>query len=132
MPGDLMRWLATIVPLACLAVSLHGSGASAPEPITFQDIGASARIDFVLRNAVTPERHQIETMAGGVAIFDYNNDGRPDLYFVNGARQPSLDKPDPSWFNRLYRNNGDGKFTDVTSTAGVAGSGFDIGVAVAD
>jgi hypothetical protein len=122
-----MRWLAALITLACLAIA-----ASAPEAITFEDIAGSARVDFVLRNAATPERHQIETMAGGVAIFDYNNDGRPDLYFVNGARQPSLDKPDPSWFNRLYRNNGDGTFTDVTVAAGVAGSGFDNGVAVAD
>ena len=127
-----MRCLATLLALACLAIAVYASGTSAPEPITFEDIAASAGIDFVLRNAATPERHQIETMVGGVAIFDYNNDGRPDLYFVNGARQPSLDKPDPSWYNRLYRNNGDGSFTDVTSAAGVAGSGFDIGVAVAD
>jgi enediyne biosynthesis protein E4 len=127
-----MRWLAALFPLACLAIALRGSGPSSPEAITFEDTAASAGINFVLRNAATPERHQIETMAGGVAIFDYNNDGRPDLYFVNGAPQPSLEKADPSWFNRLYRNNGDGTFTDVTTAAGVAGSGFDDGVAVAD
>ena len=48
-------------------------------------------------------------MVSGVAIFDYNSDGKPDIYFVNGARQPQLDKPDPSYYNRLYRNNGDGR-----------------------
>ena len=71
-------------------------------------------------------------MVSGVAIFDYNNDGKPDLYFVNGARQPQLDKPDPSYYNRLYRNNGDGTFTDVTLAAGVRGDGFATGVAAAD
>ena len=101
-----------------------------PDPITFEDIAARSGVDFVLRNSATPERHQIETMVSGVAIFDYNGDGKPDIYFVNGARQPQLDKPDPSFYNRLYRNNGDGTFTDVTLAAGVRGDGFATGVAV--
>ena len=65
-------------------------------------------------------------------IFDYNGDGKPDIYFVNGARQPQLDKPDPSFYNRLYRNNGDGSFTDVTLAAGVRGDGFATGVSAGD
>jgi hypothetical protein len=68
-------------------------------------------------------------MVSGVAIFDYNSDGKPDIYFVNGARQPQLDKPDPSYYNRLYRNDGGGRFTDVTLAAGVRGDGFATGVA---
>lgn len=71
-------------------------------------------------------------MVGGVAVLDYNNDGLQDIYFVNGARQPQLDKPEPSWFNRLYRNSGGGRFTDVTMEADVAGDGFATGVAVGD
>ncbi len=127
-----MRRLAGVAVFACAGGMLNHFAATRPDPITFEDIAARAGVEFVLKNSATPERHQIETMAGGVAIFDFNNDGRPDLYFVNGARQPSFDKPDPSWFNRLYRNNGDGTFTDVTVAAGVAGAGFGIGVAVAD
>src|SRR5207245_10488462 len=72
------------------------------------------------------------TMVGVVAIFDYNDDRKPDIYFVNGARQPQLDKPDPSFYNRLYRNNGDGSFTDVTVAAGVRGDGFATGVSAGD
>ena len=101
-------------------------------PIQFTDIAPAAGVNFVLRDSATPQRHQIEPMVGGVAVFDYNNDNRPDIYFVNGADQPGLDKPDPSFYNRLYRNNGDFTFTDVTLSAAVRGAGFGTGVAAAD
>ncbi|MGO9270435.1 MAG: FG-GAP repeat domain-containing protein [Terriglobia bacterium] len=71
-------------------------------------------------------------MVAGVAVFDYNNDGLPDLHFVNGARIPDLRKTGPQYYNRLYRNNGDGTFTDVTERAGVKADGYSMGVAAAD
>src|SRR3977135_3699800 len=74
----------------------------------------------------------IETMAGGLAIFDYDNDGRPDIYFTNGAAVPSLKKDSPKYFNRLFRNEGDMKFRDVTASAGVAAAGYSMGAAVGD
>ena len=86
----------------------------------------------MLRNAATPEKHQIETMPGGVAVFDYDNDGYPDIYFTNGAEQPSLEKTGPQYRNRLYRNRHDWTFEDVTAKAGVGGAGYNIGVAAAD
>ena len=116
--------------LALLIIFTHASAQTAP--IQFEDVARQAGITFVLRDGATPARHQIEPMVGGVAVLDYNNDGRPDIYFVNGAAQPSLEKSDPSFYNRLYRNNGDGKFTDVTIDAGVRGPGFETGVAAAD
>ena len=124
---------ALILILACLrhGATAENSGA-AVDPIRFRNVAKQAGIDFVLDNFETEERRMIETMPGGVATLDYNNDGLLDIYFTNGASIPSMKKDDPKLFNRLYRNDGDMKFTDVTSRAGVAGDGYSMGVAVAD
>ncbi len=74
----------------------------------------------------------IETMPGGIAVFDYDGDGRPDIYFTNGADLPSLDKSSPKYWNRLYRNEGNWKFRDVTEQADVVGAGYSMGAAVGD
>jgi len=103
---------------------------AAGEPVPFESVGG--RVGFVLKNSATPEKHQIETMPGGVALFDFDNDGKLDLFFCNGARQPDLTKPDASWWNRLYRNKGNWQFEDVTAKAGLEGSGYDFGVAAGD
>jgi hypothetical protein len=100
--------------------------------IKFDDAIDRSGIQFQLRNSVSAEKYYIETMLGGVAVFDYNNDGLPDIFFTNGAAIPSLEKSDPSFYNRLYRNDGDGTFTDVTEKAGVKGAGYSMGVAAGD
>lgn len=87
---------------------------------------------FRLENNPTADKQLVSTMAGGLAIFDYDNDGKPDLFFTNGAALPSLRKTDPKFYNRLYRNLGNWKFEDVTDTAGLRGEGFSIGAAAAD
>ena len=121
-----------VVP-ALLAVSLLVPAPSAVESaIRFENIAETSGVKFVLDNSVTPLKHQVETMIAGVAVFDYDNDGLPDLYFVNGAKLPEMDKTDPRYWNRLYRNNGNGTFTDVTEKAGVQGKGYGMGVSVAD
>lgn len=116
------RVLATLVAGCALAAT----------PAFFEDMAPHRGISFVLRNSATPEKHQIETMTGGVALFDYDNDGKLDVFFANGAEQPSLQKTSSSYFNRLYRNLGGWKFEDVTANAGLNGQGFSVAAAAAD
>jgi len=101
-------------------------------PIEFEDVIEHSGIDFVLKNSISPKRYSIETMMGGVAVFDYNNDGLLDIFFTNGAAIPALEKSGPGYYNRLYRNNGDGTFSDVTEKAGLQGMGYSMGVAAGD
>ena len=89
-------------------------------------------IPFALDSCETPQRHAPETMAGGVAVFDYDNDGNLDIFFTNGADISSLTKTSPKYWDRLFRNNGDGTFADVTEKAGLVGTGYDNGAAVGD
>ena len=100
--------------------------------IRFEDVAQRAGISFKLSNGATGRAHQIELMPGGVAALDFNNDGCMDIFFTNGAMSPSLDKSRPEFHNRLFKNNCDGTFTDVTDRAGVAGYGYSMAVAVAD
>lgn len=106
--------------------------ATAPSRIAFRDVSASSGIDFVLENCPTPRKHLIETMPGGIAAFDYDNDGNTDLYFTNGAAIPSLTKSERKYANRLYRNMGQLRFADVTDRAKVGGRGYSMGAAAGD
>ncbi|MGC9199784.1 MAG: CRTAC1 family protein [Acidobacteriaceae bacterium] len=111
----------------------HGkTEASGSAPIVFENVQKQSKITFKLRNSVSPNRYSIETMTGGVALFDYDNDGLLDIFFTNGAAIPSLEKTDASYSNRLFHNNGDGTYTDVTEKAGLAGIGYSMGVAAGD
>jgi enediyne biosynthesis protein E4 len=107
--------------------------AFAPAPaIQFEEVAQKAGLLFQLRNGESGKFHQIELMGGGVAVLDYNNDGCTDIFFTNGASIPDLKKSGPEFFNRLYRNNCDMTFTDVTREAGLAGDGYSMAVAAAD
>ncbi len=101
-------------------------------PISFVEQAAAAQLNFTLENNPTGTKHLIETMAGGLAIFDYDGDGRPDIFFTNGAEVPSLKKTSSKYWNRLFHNEGGMKFRDVTEQAGLAGIGYDMGAAVGD
>jgi len=117
--------------LTSVLVLLLGAAAAQQQPSS--PIHFSPRpIAFSLDSSETPQRHAPETMAGGVAVFDYDRDGRPDIFFTNGADINTLKKSSPKYWNRLFHNNGDGTFTDVTEKAGLKGTGFDVGVAIGD
>jgi len=106
------------------------------------DVNLPHGIDFTLQNSPTPQKYLIETMPGGVALLDYNNDGLLDIFLVNGGRINSpmqmpenFDRQNPRYWNRLYRQNKDGSFSDVTQQAGLANAGdgnYGMGVAVGD
>src|SRR5579871_3762457 len=99
-------------------------------------------VNFLLQNSPTPRKFLIETMPGGAALFDYNNDGLLDIFLVNGGQiteglhvPENFARSDPRYWNRLYRQNRDGSFTDVTQAAGLANAGngnYGMGVAVGD
>jgi hypothetical protein len=101
-----------------------------PSPFRFTDIATQAGIDFVHFSGVTKERHFPTENGSGVAIFDYDGDGRLDLYFATLTLLPlGTAKKGP---NRLYRNQGDGTFRDVTESSGLGFAGFCHGIIVGD
>ncbi len=119
-----------IVVVALLAAGWANSPPAST--IRFEERAAQAGLRFTTANSPTANKNQIETMVAGVALLDYDGDGYLDVYLVNGAAIPSLQKDSPIYWNRLFHNNHDGTFTDVTQKAGVQGAGYGMGVAVGD
>jgi enediyne biosynthesis protein E4 len=121
-------------------------GLALPTPLSLAaplfDVKHPRGLDFHHVNSPTPQKYLIETMGGGVALFDYNNDGLLDIFLVNSGRlnnpmhpPETFDRQNPRNWNRLYRQNPDGSFTDVTKEAGLANAGegnYGMGVAVGD
>ncbi len=124
--------LAAAAVISSLSALYGAPGQDANSTIRFRNIAAESGLGFVLHNFPTPDKTLIETMAGGLAVFDYDGDGRPDIFFTNGAQIPSLRKGSPKFWNRLYRNEGGLKFRDVTEQSGVAGEGYSMGAAAGD
>jgi hypothetical protein len=100
----------------------------------FTDVAKRSSFPYRTNNDYTGRKYFPQPMCGGVAAIDYDNDGRMDLFFTNGAKLPELEKTSAEFSNCLLRNNGDGTFEDVTAKAGLSGAdlGFCFGVAVAD
>ena len=143
-------WIAAILSIALLGV--RSSAAPGPQngqakpaaptpvvPAKFVDTAASAGIHFLHQAPHTSRKYLIETMGSGVALFDCDNDGRLDLFLVNGAPYGDPTPPGtipqktgPEYWNRMYRQKSDGTFEDVTEKAGLQGIGYGMGVAVGD
>ena len=126
--------IAVSLPVIVLPLGAHAAG-----PIQFEDATPQSGIDF--QHSFGAERlgSLLESTGAGCVWFDYNNDGKPDLYVVSGRQlgpemhpYPLRKTPAVMPHNHLYRNDGNGKFTDVTDQAGVAGEGFGFGAIAAD
>jgi len=100
--------------------------------VRLRNVALAAGLRFTHSNSATGSKYFVDSAPGGVAVFDYNGDGRPDIFFTNGAEAPSLQKTSPAHFNRLFRNDGNMRFTDVTDASGVRGVGYAMGAAAAD
>jgi len=116
--------IALLMTVPCQII--HGQS----DAVQFIDITVPAGINF--KHVSSPEKKYIaESMSGGVALFDYDNDGYLDIFLVNSLTVELL-KSNKRTRSALYHNNGDGTFTDVTDRAGVADIGWGMGVAVGD
>jgi len=119
--------------VAIIALLVILPGVRAHGEIILTDVTKQTGITFVHTDGSSGNRFIMETVTAGLALFDYDNDGDIDIYFVNGAplkgTPPSRDGPPK---NALYRNDGGWKFTDVTEQAGVGDTGYGLGVAVGD
>jgi hypothetical protein len=110
-----------------------------PSPATFTNISAQSGINFKHLSSSTASKFLPETMGAGVALFDFDNDGKLDIFFTNGAlidekmaKDKIPEKVDARFWNRLYKQKPDGTFEDVTEKSGLKGEGFSYGVAVGD
>ncbi len=120
----------SIALLASLASAPAGTPAAPGCPTTFTDVAAAAGIRFEHDKGGTPEHRLPETVGSGLAWLDYDRDGWMDLYVVQGGPFPPSGSPRAR--DRLYRNNGNGTFTDVTAKAGLADTAYGMGAAAAD
>lgn len=122
----------------CLALScvlLLGSRSEPPRKRPgFVDVAPLSNITYISNNSPGGHKYFPQPMCGGVAVFDYDNDGRMDIFFTNGAQMPEMKKTNPSYYNCLLKQRPDGKFEDVTAKAGLLGKNldFNFGVAVGD
>ncbi len=119
--GRLSAYVWTVTALSALAA-----------PVVAAIRFAHHDVEFVLEHCESENRFAPETMAGGLALLDYDSDGDLDIFFANGAELPANRKTSGRYKNRLLRNDGDLTFIDVTDQAGLSGEGYSFGAAAAD
>jgi hypothetical protein len=125
--------------LTCAIPALHSQSCDPASGIRFADKTDAYGIDFIHHANHTSMSYPLEVMGSGVALLDFDNDGRLDIFFANGAAYPDPNpardaprKTGPEYWNRLYHQKSDGTFENVTAKAGLAGDGYGMGVAVGD
>ena len=116
--------------IALLYIIFFSSG-YAKGSIQLRDVTKDTGIDFVHTDGSSGNFYLMEAVSAGLALFDYDNDGDIDIYFLNGSalKGKKFEKPPK---NAMYRNDGNFKFTDVTDKSGLGDTGFGLGVTVAD
>ncbi len=127
------RWQLRVIAVAAIALLSPYRTAAASNGLRFTDVTAASGVDFRHTDGRAGDLYFIETIGSGCALFDFDNDGWLDIYFVNAGETPwRADRDESAGANRLYRNNGDGTFTDSTQEAGVGDTGYGVGVCVGD
>jgi len=138
MPTDQSSiWKALAAGLCLAASSIFMLGfRSAPTTKRpgFVDVAPLSKITYITNNSSGGHKYFPQPMCGGVAVFDFDNDGRLDIFLTNGAQMPEMKKTNPSYYNCLLKQRADGTFEDVTAKAGLSGASldFNFGVAVGD
>jgi len=143
LPVAILLFCLALLPVLAMKASQTRAGAkngplfrvsSHPGPIFFKDVTPLSRFSYTSNNNYTGRKYFVQQMCGGVAILDYDNDGKMDIFLTNGSKFPEMKKIDSTYHNCLLRNRGDGAFEDVTEKAGLSGAdlGFSFGVAAGD
>ncbi len=127
--------LLLIALIVAMTFAWKGVSQDSTRDFVLRNLAQTAGIRFKQVNFATEMKYPFETLGGAVAALDYDNDGWVDLFFLNGAPSPDHLRTDPATFDRLYHNNGDGTFSDVTERSGLGGRGirgYPQGVAIGD
>ena len=137
MPDRLIGFFAPtcVLPLMSMLTGV-ALGAESPSPsgsgIRFKDMSAHSGVQFLHTDGSSGQRYIVETVASGLATFDFDGDGKTDILFLNGAPLLGSNSKGPPPVNALYRNEGNWKFKDVTQAAGLTDSAYHLGVCVGD
>jgi hypothetical protein len=99
--------------------------------VRFADVAGRSTFAYTSNNDFTGRKYFPQPMCGGIALIDYDGDGKIDIFFTNGGKLPDYARPDPSYYSCLLRNRGDGTFEEITEKANITGKNLDFSFGVA-